>query len=354
MTSLASSMRHRIRQLRKLHRRRLAAIAAVVAVAVAAVVAAGTGRPLIAWAMQATLLVLAVVALLTATRRLHIAQSANSATVRDVRAIAEQMQRRVVAAVEKERLANGDRHRALAQAVQNCQNQTGRTVLALQRAQIREIEALLQLFRNLSPRAPMPSCGDYALNPTDLLEVLHLIEQERPALVLELGSGTSSVWIAYALERHGGRLVSVDQDPEYAQRTRVLLAAHGLDGVAEVRDAPLEPVTIGADTYQWYADAAFADLRDIDFVLIDGPTASVGADARFPALPVLTDRLADRATVVLDDADRPDELGALERWTRDVPGLTRRPEILGRHAVLSFRRVAVRRSEEGSTVGASA
>ena len=65
---------------------------------------------------------------------------------------------------------------------------------------------------------------------------------------------------------------------------------------------------------QWYDDAVVAAGLDaalqgdlIDLLLVDGPPAyAVGHGlARYPALPVLRDRLAPGATVVLDDVERP-------------------------------------------------
>jgi predicted O-methyltransferase YrrM len=184
----------------------------------------------------------------------------------------------------------------------------------------------------------MPSSGGFALNPTDLLELLHLIRTRKPRLVLELGSGTSSVWIGYVLEKTGGKLVSLDHDATYAAQTRAALAAHGLSKIAEVRDAPLTPATIDGRDYPWYDPETLSDLRDIDFVLIDGPPERTGADARFPALHMIEKRLADRATLVFDDATRKDELAALAAWTEQFDGLTREGELLGRHAVLAFAR----------------
>jgi hypothetical protein len=53
---------------------------------------------------------------------------------------------------------------------------------------------------------------------------------------------------------------------------------------------------------------------------------------------VLAKRLAGTATVVLDDANRPDERDAVRRWTEEVPGLTEEQRLLGRHAVLAYSR----------------
>jgi hypothetical protein len=210
----------------------------------------------------------------------------------------------------------------------------------LLRAQTREVEALVQLFQGFTPRAPMPSSGGFALNPTDLLDLLHLIRTRRPRLVLELGSGTSSVWIGYALEQCGGRLISLDHDAAYAEKTRAALAAHGLTGVAEVRDAPLRPVVLDGRAFPWYDVDAVADVTDVDLLVIDGPPEKTGPDARYPAMRVLEGRLADAATVLFDDAHRQDEQVALRKWVEMIEGLTQEGETLGRHAVLSYRRIA--------------
>ena len=52
----------------------------------------------------------------------------------------------------------------------------------IQRDQTAETEALLQLFREFEPRAPMPSSGRWAMDLTGLLEVLYLIARKRPRL----------------------------------------------------------------------------------------------------------------------------------------------------------------------------
>ncbi|HWS39059.1 MAG TPA: class I SAM-dependent methyltransferase [Actinoplanes sp.] len=297
------------------------------------------GHPDIATTMLALLGGVIVAGLLLLFRRLATMQRAGLTAQRDLRTTVEEMQRRLVAAVERERLTAGDRHLELAESIARVKQVTDRKAASSQLLTLpREFEATVQLFQGFTPRAPMPSSGDFALNPTDLLELLHLIRTRKPRLVLELGSGTSSVWIAYVLEQAGGRLISLDHDTDYAGRTRAALTAHGLDAIAEVRDAALTPVGIDGRDYPWYDPEALADLHDIDFVLIDGPPASTGADARYPALHMIEKRLADRATIVFDDAGRPDEQAAMAAWTERFDGLTREGELLGRHAVLAFAR----------------
>ncbi|WP_067505268.1 O-methyltransferase [Actinoplanes sp. TFC3] len=304
-------------------------------------VAAGTGHQSLAISLLALLLLVVLVGILHLSRWMGGLYRASQAANRELRTVVEQMQRRVVATVEKERLTAGDRHQELTRTITRGLRQNGHGNDLLLRAQSREIEAMFQLFQEFTPRAPMPSSGDFALNPTDLLELLHLIKLHQPRLVVELGSGTSTVWLAYALEKIGGQLISLDHDSDYAARTREMLTAHGLSTVAEVRIAPLSELTADGRTYSWYDVEQLTDLRNIDLLLIDGPPAATGPDARFPALHVLESRLASTATVVLDDVNRPDEQEAVRRWTESIAGLSAEPNLLGRHAVMSYSRSAV-------------
>jgi predicted O-methyltransferase YrrM len=274
-------------------------------------------------------------------------------------------QRRVLAALENERLAAAERQRQLENgqrtllsklsetqdSVQHLirrsalksvksitaeQRRLGRDMAKIQRDQTAETEALLQLFREFEPRAPMPSSGRWAMDPTGLLEVLYLIARKRPKVVVELGSGTSSIWIAYALEKDGGRLISVEHERDFADRTRSLLELHEVSHLAEVRLAELNQLNINGEEFPWYSVDAFRDINEIDLLLVDGPPGSLGETARYPALHVLESRLAPNAVVILDDADRSGEQGIVQRWITDVAGLRREREIFSHQAVLTY------------------
>lgn len=336
MSSLRRFGHRQTARLHSLSRRQTVGLTVVSALCVGVAAASATGHPGVAITLLAGLVATVLVGVMHLSRRVAAWHRADRLADKDLRVLVDQLQRRLVAAVEKERLTAGDRHREVSEAIVRTQRLAERRATAAQRTLVREAEAMTQLFQDFRPRAPMPSSGDFALNPTDLLGLLHIIRTRQPRLVLELGSGTSSVWIGYALERIGGRLISLDHDPEYAGRTRTLLAAHGLAGVVEVREAPLSALSVEDKSFQWYDTAALADLRNIDLVLVDGPPAATGRDARYPALQVVAPKLAPTATIVCDDANRRDEQAAVLRWTQNIPGLTREPELLGRHAVLSY------------------
>jgi predicted O-methyltransferase YrrM len=333
-----------IRRLGSLTRRQLLVVGVVAALAVAIGVAAVLGRAAITAALVGLLVVLVFAAALQLRRRVSelermtrlLLEQTQSLTAANTH-LADRVefgQRRVVAAVEKERLAAADRHQKALSAIRSSRERLIRSG----RDQTSEVEALLQLYRDLQPRAAMPLSGHWALDATGLLELVFLLNTGAPKLVVELGSGTSSVWIAYAMERIGGRLISVDHDRAYAEQTRWLLSAHGLEKVAEVRDAPLCSLDLEGEGFQWYDPAVFEDVRDIDLLMVDGPPRASGEDARYPALRVLEPRLSPTAVVVLDDADRSDEQHIVERWLKTVNGLTRDHAMLGRQAVLNYHR----------------
>jgi predicted O-methyltransferase YrrM len=183
-----------------------------------------------------------------------------------------------------------------------------------------QTQPLLELERILPTRWPLPPLREYAIAPDAALLLAELVARERPKLVVETGSGISTLLLAYALEKagEGGRVVALDHDPEFAARTRELIAAHGLAAFASVVDAPLEPIEIRGEQHRWYATRALADLGPIDLVFDDGPPRHVGPMLRYASLHVFAPRLAPRGTFVLDVVGA-EEREVLARWRRELP-----------------------------------
>ncbi|MGK5678754.1 class I SAM-dependent methyltransferase [Actinoplanes sp. URMC 104] len=302
-----------MRRLPTLTRRQATTAAGACLLCAAVTAAALTGNVGLALTLLAVFFTILFAGLLLIARRLSGLQRAQRRHQDDVRAVLDQTQRRVLGAIEELLLHSGDRHREMAG-----------TLAHQLRAQTREVEALVQLFQQVTPRAPMPPVTDGAT----LLDVLHLIRTRRPRRVLELG-GASAVWIAYALEQTGGKLLTLDHDAAGAERTRAALAAHGLTEVAEVREAPLRPIAVEDRTSAWYDLESLADVHDVDLLVVGGPPETTGPDARYPALRLLEDRLAEAAAVFV--LGEPDVLG---RWLEKTEGLTREGE-----ALVSYRRV---------------
>ena len=185
----------------------------------------------------------------------------------------------------------------------------------------RQLEALQNLSAVLPANDVLPATRGWAASPDLLMVLVDLVITERPSLVVECGSGASTLWLALAMRRFGidGRIVALDHDPVFGGKTRDLLARHDVRDLAEVRDAPLESFSLDGETYSWYARRAWEDLTGIDLLFVDGPPATTGHQARYPALPLLSGSLSPVATVVLDDLVVPDMQKVLRRWLDAYP-----------------------------------
>jgi predicted O-methyltransferase YrrM len=180
---------------------------------------------------------------------------------------------------------------------------------------IRQIESLLAVYAELNGKHGLPRTRGWAASP-DLLALLVSVVHERgPVTVLECSSGLSTVLLAACMRNRGkGRVLSLEHDTAYAQKTRDLLSLHQLEDWAEVIYAPLVDFSMDGWSGKWYDIAALEEGLVVDLLVVDGPPKATNSLARYPALPALRSRLAKGATVVLDDADRPDEEELVRRW----------------------------------------
>jgi len=207
---------------------------------------------------------------------------------------------------------------------------------------VQEVESLLRLYRLGQDHDGAPLLGGWAMDPAGMLGTLHLIDEADPEVIVEFGSGTSTLWIAEHLRHRGkGRLISIDHLKEYAEGTRINLIERGLSGVAEVRLAPLKDIEINGRSFHWYDTDQFADLKSIDFLLIDGPPTATGPLARYPALPLMAGRLRDGACILLDDATRKDEKDAIALWLSEGNALDPVKSLGGRVSAFTFRQQPV-------------
>jgi len=189
------------------------------------------------------------------------------------------------------------------------------------RQTFRQLEALQNLNAVLPTSDVLPATRGWAASPDLLVVLVDLVISERPSLVVECGSGASTLWLALAMRRFGidGRIIALDHDPVFGGKTRDLLARHDVGDLAEVRDAPLESFSLDGETYPWYARRAWEDLTGIDLLFVDGPPATTGHQARYPALPLLGGALSPVATAVLDDLVVPDMQKVLRLWLDAYP-----------------------------------
>ena len=196
----------------------------------------------------------------------------------------------------------------LAKAIQNLTQQERENA----KQSTRQIEAFIQLNSLLKFTASLPATRGWAASPDLLLSISQLVKEQKPKLVVELGSGVSTLVVAKSGAK---KVISFDGDDDYAEQTRTLIRQHGVRGV-EVRLAPLMPYRGGAN---WYDPSKFKDLKNIDLLIVDGPQGGDNSDARYPALEVLLKKLSAKAIVILDDVNRTGERKLAEDFAKVLP-----------------------------------
>lgn len=191
------------------------------------------------------------------------------------------------------------------------------------RAQVwnyRQMESLFSVYASLNIAQPLPPMRGWGVSPDFASLLISLIHEIKPAVIVEAGSGVSTLVAAYTLKKEGsGLVVSLDQDERYAEISRANVNRHGLGDFASVRYAPLRKVMIDRQPWLWYDLEKLDDLKTIDMLVVDGPPGNIQRLARYPALPLLVERLSERAVIVLDDCFRHAEKEILARWLREFP-----------------------------------
>ncbi len=176
----------------------------------------------------------------------------------------------------------------------------------------RQTQALIQLTQLLDFKSPIPPTRSWAASPDLLLTITEIVRKYRPGLVVELGSGVSTLVVAKAGAR---KVVSIDNSDEFGGKTISLLKDHKVRGV-DVRIAPLQPYANG---FTWYDTSMIKDLKKIDLLIVDGPPGSKNPEARYPALAEFKDKLSAKAVIIIDDIHREGERKLAEDFAKAMP-----------------------------------
>jgi predicted O-methyltransferase YrrM len=176
----------------------------------------------------------------------------------------------------------------------------------------RQTEAFIQLTQLLDFKAPIPGTRSWAASPDLLLTISEIVKKYRPGLVVELGSGVSTL---IASKSGARKIISIDNSEEFGGKTVALLKEHKVRG-AEIRIAALQPYANGST---WYDTSAIKDLKKIDLLIIDGPPGSKNPEARYPALAEFKEKLSAKAVIVIDDVHREGERKLAENFAKAMP-----------------------------------
>ena len=167
------------------------------------------------------------------------------------------------------------------------------------------------------PSDAMPKLGSWKADVALLEHIANAVEKLRPAYVVELGAGATTMALAAALRQWApdAKLRSFDQNSQFLAATAEWLGQYGL--ASEFAHAPLvrRPGYPGL----WYDLPAIEG--PIDLLVIDGPPWSIHPFGRGTA-EVLFDSIRVGGMVLLDDAARPGERVVARRWEKRFPNFS--------------------------------
>lgn len=187
-----------------------------------------------------------------------------------------------------------------------------------------QLEALDNLYwRTGLPRGALPPTRGWAGSPDFLCHVADAIMERKPDTILECGSGVSTIVSAQCCKlRGGGKVISLDHDPFFGQKTRERLAALGLQDYVDVKVLPLVEQSVSGETYKWYDLSGVELPEEVDLIVVDGPPAGLTSpEGRYPVGPLVFPRLSKKGAVIFDDTNRQGERNIIARLEREFSNL---------------------------------
>ena len=185
----------------------------------------------------------------------------------------------------------------------------------------------------------------WPVSPDFALQMVRLIRDENYDLIVEFGSGTSTLICLKALERFypnrtstrepSTQLITFEHLDEYHQKTNDLIKTCSNSDLAVLKLGTLEPWSDSTGEYKYYsgtelirqslsAIASSIERKLTILVVIDGPPGDTCKWARYPAIPILLDACNGinlSIDFLLDDLFRTDEKETAIAWEKHFQSL---------------------------------
>ena len=216
---------------------------------------------------------------------------------------------------------------------------------------VKQIESFIGLQNYLSNGNMAMTYHGWPISSDIALFLVNKMQQNNYDLIIEFGSGTSTVLFAKTIksefknyndnemknlqdnsESHMAlssgldlpkRIVTFEHNKKYFDKTLAELKHRQLDCLVDLVHAPLVETKVENENYLYYScENKLAQLATIYaertakiLVLIDGPPGATGPLARLPAIPMLINYLGKhQIDIVLDDYNRQEEKEIASVW----------------------------------------
>ena len=142
-----------------------------------------------------------------------------------------------------------------------------------------------------------------------LLEVL-LSARKSKGIILECGSGLSSILISIVIEGTETKLISLEHQETWGNRVKHIIDKHKLSNVT-IAICPI----IKYEKFDWYDVKSIKFEDSIDMVVCDGPPSNTRG-ARVGLMPLMNKHLAKNAIILMDDYARDTEKDVIMEWKK--------------------------------------
>ncbi|MGL4885820.1 MAG: hypothetical protein ACRC4V_05635 [Aeromonas veronii] len=197
---------------------------------------------------------------------------------------------------------------------------------------VRHIEAFVAIQQYLTHGDGITGFHGWPISPDLGVFLLERLRERQYDVIIEFGSGTSTLLMAKALQAfnllkdgESKHILTFDHDTYYFEKTQNLLASHKVDSLVDVRLVPLKEWSDQTGNYRYYScHDALTELagrlqgsRKRLLVLVDGPPGNTCPNARYPAVPFMSDLMAcHEIDWILDDANRLEEKLSAGLWKK--------------------------------------
>jgi predicted O-methyltransferase YrrM len=179
-----------------------------------------------------------------------------------------------------------------------------------------QLDGLISIYKILEDvKYPVPPFRGWAVSPDFTRILMKYIFDMKPGLVVELGSGVSTIITGYCLKMNGkGKLISLEHEENYYRDSLKNIKAHGLEGFVELYYAPLKQYPLDKELYSWYDLSKVPIDKPVDIITVDGPPGTIQKESRYPAFPLMISYLNHKAIILVDDYIREDEKEMVKKW----------------------------------------
>lgn len=192
-----------------------------------------------------------------------------------------------------------------------------------------QIEAFLNIQSFFNNKKVLPSMHGFPISPDFALYLIEKIKEEKYDLIIETGSGASTILISELLKETKQDLrtthVALEHLEQYYKKTLSELKSKNLEK-SQLFLTPLEKQNVHGNEYPYYdCESVLRETKEkIEgnpkiLVIVDGPPASTGIHARYPIWPIVHNIFSNsEIDIILDDASRDDEKEIITMWKSDM------------------------------------